>query len=34
MSFGLQISAVPEPATYLLMLGGLAALGLGSRRRG
>lgn len=34
LSFGLQISAVPEPATYLLMLGGLAALGLGSRRRG
>nr|WP_295081654.1 PEP-CTERM sorting domain-containing protein [uncultured Roseateles sp.] len=29
-----QVSAVPEPATYLLMLGGIAALAIGLRRQG
>jgi PEP-CTERM motif-containing protein len=32
-STGFAVLAVPEPATYLLMLGGLAALGLLVRRR-
>lgn len=31
-SFTIQVNAVPEPATYALMLGGLAALGALTRR--
>ncbi|WP_373986790.1 PEP-CTERM sorting domain-containing protein [Duganella sp. BuS-21] len=32
-SYAFNVSAVPEPATYLMMLGGFAALGLAGRRR-
>jgi hypothetical protein len=32
-SFTLTVSAVPEPATYALMLGGLAMVGVVARRR-
>lgn len=33
-TFGLQVSAVPEPASALLLLGGLGVAGVAARRRG
>ena len=33
LAFGLQVSAVPEPDTHVLLLGGLVLLAAGTRRK-